>query len=59
MVAGAADCADVLPGEFGKRQTTHGVSGHAGWGMVPAVCLGTTASLTIGKLSLVVQATKN
>ena len=37
MVAGAADCEDVLPGEFGKRQSNYGVPGHVGWGMVPAV----------------------
>ncbi len=36
MVAAATHCPDVLPGEHGIGQTNDCVSGHAGWGMVPA-----------------------
>ena len=45
MVAGETDCADVLPGELGRRETNDGVSGHAGWSVVPAECLANTTLL--------------
>jgi hypothetical protein len=37
MVAGAANCPDVLPGELGGREMHDRISGHGGWDMVSAV----------------------